>query len=342
MAESSNITNGRLNLYPDISVPKTADYVPPVETEQANDDKYIPSYNLESEATSGTCHLVSTPCSTQDTLDSTNYSKDTSCSNNSTTDENKKENNTNQERRRNNRLQSGAGNDKYNNAFRFPGGHGKANAERPKPQPCDHKNSTSSGYTGNSSSDHAPRDHGAGGQSNERFRQGKDRIQRETEDYLFFWRKDSPFSQWHPAEFTLDGLTFNCAEQYMMYNKAKFSKNEAKLDEVIMSTKDPGEQKSLGRSIHGLDYEAWEAKREEVVKKGNMAKFSQNEKLKTELLSTYPKLLVEASPTDQVWGIGLAADNPDILKVENWRGLNLLGKIITEVRDELLKESGFL
>ncbi|CAG2247034.1 K09935 [Mytilus edulis] len=250
--------------------------------------------NLES-GTGGTWNSQPIPFSTPDTLD---YTNDTPSSNNSIKDDNKRENNTNQERRRNIRLQSGAGGDKYHNAHRFPGGHNKANAERPKPQPCDKPcDNINSGSTGNSSSDYKSRDHGAGGQSSEHARQGRDRIQKETENYLFFWRKESPFSQWHPAKFTIDGLTFNCAEQYMMYNKAKFSKNEAKLD-----------------------------------------KFSQNEKLREELVNTYPKLLVEASPHDQVWGIGLAADDPKIFDVNNWRGFNLLGKIITDVRDELLKD----
>lgn len=338
MAESSDIYNGQSNLYPDISNlsgPANADYVPAVEAEQANNDKYIPHYSFKSE-TGGTWNLPSTPFSTPNTLD---YTNDTSSSTNSTKDDNKRENNTNQDRRRNIRLQSGAGGDKYHNAHRFPGGHSKANAERPKPQPCDKPcDNINSGSTGNSSSDYKSRDHGAGGQSSEHARQGRDRIQKETENYLFFWRKESPFSQWHPAKFTIDGLTFNCAEQYMMYNKAKFSKNEAKLDKVILSLDDPSDMKSYGRSICDLDYVAWEEKREEIVKKGNMAKFSQNEKLREELVNTYPKLLVEASPHDQVWGIGLAADDPKIFDVNNWRGFNLLGKIITDVRDELLKD----
>ncbi|XP_063414797.1 uncharacterized protein LOC134696776 [Mytilus trossulus] len=329
MAESSDINNGRSNLYPDISDALNADYVPAVEAELANNDKYIPSYSFNNE-TGETWNSQSTPFSIPDTMD---YTNDTPSSNNSTKDDNKRENNTNQERRRNIRLQSGAGSDKYQNASRFPGGHSKANAERPKPQPCDTINI---GSTGNCSPDYKSRDHAAGGQSSEHARQGRDRIQKETENYLFFWRKESPFSQWHPAKFTIDGLTFNCAEQYMMYNKAKFSKNEAELDAVILSLDDPGDMKSYGRSICDLDYVAWEEKREEIVKKGNMAKFSQNEKLREELVSTYPKLLVEASPHDQVWGIGLAADDPKIFDVNNWRGSNLLGKIITEVRDELL------
>lgn len=220
MAESSDIYNGRSNLYLDISNlsgPVNADYVPAVEAEQTNNDKYIPPYSFKSE-TGGTCNLPSTPFSTPDTLD---YTNDTSSSTNSTEDDNKRENNTNQDRRRSNRLQSGAGGDKYHNAHRFPGGHSKANAERPKPQPCDKPcDNINSGSTGNSSSDYKSRDHGAGGQSSEHARQGKDRIQKETENFVFFWRKESPFSQWHPAKFTIDGLTFNCAEQYMMYNKA--------------------------------------------------------------------------------------------------------------------------
>ena len=70
--------------------------------------------------------------------------------------------------------------------------------------------------------------------------------------------------------------------------------------------------------------------------------FSQNEHLKEKLFSTYPKKLVEASPHDQIWGIGLHADDPRALNESEWRGTNLLGRILTEVRDELLDETGFL
>jgi len=66
--------------------------------------------------------------------------------------------------------------------------------------------------------------------------------------------------------------------------------------------------------------------------RGNIAKFSQNEHLKQVLIGTGQRRLVEASPLDKIWGIGLATDHPDAYMIERWQGLNLLGDALEIVR----------
>ena len=91
--------------------------------------------------------------------------------------------------------------------------------------------------------------------------------------------------------------------------------------------------KKLGRRVKNFDERIWRRESKKIVKFGNEAKFFQNSKLKEGLLATYPKLLVEASPYDAIWGVGLSANHPDILDSKTWRGLNQLGTILTEIRD---------
>lgn len=165
-------------------------------------------------------------------------------------------------------------------------------------------------------------------------------IQKETDKFVLFWQKESPFSQWYPSVFTVDELTFNCAEQYMMYNKALLS-DDKELATKIMTEIDPEIQKDIGKQagqLPSFDRKLWESKCVEVVRQGNIAKFSQNQRLKTLLLSTNPKCLAEASPFDTKWGIGLAANHADACNVEKWKGQNLLGIVLMDVRDELLKD----
>lgn len=163
--------------------------------------------------------------------------------------------------------------------------------------------------------------------------------------FLLFWghnqRNESPdkscLSQWFDCRFTADGREYHTAEQYMMAHKAMLFGDNAVLEE-IMSADNPAVYKKLGRKIRGFDEEIWKQHRTEIVIEGNMAKFSQNEPLKQFLLSTAPKVLVEASPYDSIWGIGIAADMPDAQNPEKWRGSNLLGFCLMEVRDRLMSE----
>lgn len=141
------------------------------------------------------------------------------------------------------------------------------------------------------------------------------------------------FSQWYCNKFTVDGVVYNCAEQYMMAMKADyFGDNDTK--ERIMNTKDPSEQKSLGRQVSNFDKEAWDAVSRGFVYKANMAKFS-DPKLKKELLDTGDREIVEASPYDKIWGIGLSVNDPRAEHKKQWRGTNWLGEVLMKVRNDL-------
>ena len=105
--------------------------------------------------------------------------------------------------------------------------------------------------------------------------------------------------------------------------------------EQIMRSDDPKEIKALGRKVHGFKEEAWDEVKYPLILNGNYNKFVQNEQLRSFLLSTGDSILVEASPYDRVWGIGLAAEDPRAQDPQQWRGENLLGFALMEVRDEI-------
>jgi len=158
-------------------------------------------------------------------------------------------------------------------------------------------------------------------------------------DYTFFW--NGPLSQWEPAYFELDGVEYNCAEQYMMAEKARLFDDDQSLEE-IMDSDDPAAQKKLGRLVQGFEQDEWEEDEDNgyprcwnIVWRGTMAKFSQNPHLLQELLATGDTLCVEASPYDTVWGVGLKASDPHIQNPENWRGTNWLGETLTVARSFL-------
>jgi ribA/ribD-fused uncharacterized protein len=155
------------------------------------------------------------------------------------------------------------------------------------------------------------------------------------ETFTLFWH--GPFSQWHPSAFVVGGLRFTHAEQFMMYAKAMLFGDRETADRILTATT-PKEQKTLGRNVRGFDEAVWVLFREGVVFTGSYAKFSQNPELRETLLATRGTTLVEASPYDRVWGIGLAEDDPRAQDRAQWRGLNLLGEALTRVREILLWE----
>lgn len=155
------------------------------------------------------------------------------------------------------------------------------------------------------------------------------------DQYTFFWRAENPFSQWHYASFSADDVEFNCAEQYMMYHKALLFKDSATAREILEADH-PKTQKALGRKVVGFTDDLWKKHREDIVYQGNYHKFTQNPELKKILLATAGKTLVEASPYDRIWGIGLKEGDPRAMDPNQWRGMNLLGQILTRLRDDLL------
>ena len=153
------------------------------------------------------------------------------------------------------------------------------------------------------------------------------------EKFTFFW--DGPFSQWDPSPFGIQGQAYNCAEQWMMEQKAIFFKDED-ARRRIMSTLSPRDQKAIGRKVRGFDPEAWDAVSRCIVYHGNVAKFNQNPSHKKALLATAGTTIVEASPYDQIWGIGLAEGDPRAFNRKTWRGRNWLGEVLTALREDYL------
>jgi len=157
---------------------------------------------------------------------------------------------------------------------------------------------------------------------------------------VLFWRvfeEHGYLSNWGRSPFELQGHHFNCAEQYLMWSKADVM-GDVTSAQQILSTPDPKRQKALGRQVHPWDEGLWKQCREAVMLAATRAKFAQNSHLRQRLLETHPRRLAEASPLDKVWGIGLAPDNPLAQDPQNWKGENLLGQVLEQVRGELLEE----
>lgn len=154
------------------------------------------------------------------------------------------------------------------------------------------------------------------------------------EQFTFFW--SGPFSNWHPSKFEVDGVKYNCSEQFMMAEKARLFNDQDTLAKILASS-NPKDQKACGRLVQKFNKDKWEAVARDVVYKGCLAKFSQNPDLKEALLATVGTSMVEASPYDRIWGIGLAKDDPRAKDRSKWRGTNWLGETLDRVREELLK-----
>ena len=184
-------------------------------------------------------------------------------------------------------------------------------------------------------------------------------------DELFpFWRKTDPggqFCNWYESDFTyrgkddlppnlssylihadypavlemMKGFKFNCVEQFMMTSKASLF-GDLETFELIMNEPDPSAQKKLGRRVKNFNQDVWDTHCTEIVTIGCWLKFSQNAQLRNFIVSTYPSILVEGSPFDTIWGVGLRYNDPRILDVDKWEGKNLLGECLMEVRKELL------
>lgn len=141
-------------------------------------------------------------------------------------------------------------------------------------------------------------------------------------------------SQWCFSPMVIDGQRFTCAEQWMMFSKARYF-GDIKAEQAIMATNDPEKQKAIGRTICDFDADVWDMVSFDIVFKGNLAKYSQNSNFKAFLLATNPHELAEASPTDCIWGIGLSEDDPKAQYPVYWRGENRLGKVLMQVRREI-------
>ena len=152
---------------------------------------------------------------------------------------------------------------------------------------------------------------------------------------LFFY--GGPLSQWAHSPFQIE-LHYSTAEQYMMAMKAIHFGDVVAYNRINNSSS-PREQKAIGRTVKNFNVEEWNKVSRSHVFRGNVAKFQQNPRLRDYILSTGERELVEASPTDVIWGIGLAEHDPLIYDRTNWRGTNWLGEVLMQVRTFLRKGS---
>lgn len=161
-------------------------------------------------------------------------------------------------------------------------------------------------------------------------------------DFIYFWKPEESFNsvtkaclcQWYPSRFEVDGEYYNCAEQFMMAQKASIMGDE-ETHKRIMEESAPDIIKKLGRVVKNFDKYKWDSVSYDVVVKGNIAKFSQNMNLLGYLLSTDNKILAEASPYDKVWGIGMIESEALKSCPHKWKGENKLGFALMKVRDIL-------
>lgn len=159
-------------------------------------------------------------------------------------------------------------------------------------------------------------------------------------EYVFFWKADATqnnqfcLSQWHTSLFEVDIDDYCCTEQYMMAEKARLFEDD-EICEKILKSKNPAEMQILGKKVKNFKQDIWVKVKYSIVLNGNYFKFTQNKEIRDYLLSTGNKILVEASPKDKIWGIGLDENHPDANKPIAWRGKNLLGFALMELRDEL-------
>ena len=153
-----------------------------------------------------------------------------------------------------------------------------------------------------------------------------------SEKFTFFYGGWA--SQWAACKILIDGVIYNCAEQYMMAMKAKLFNDAAALD-IIMGTDNPKVQKAAGRTVQGFNQTIWEQNAKLYVYRANYAKFTQNKDAQQWLMATNGTTLVEASPWDKIWGIGLDANDPKAQDRATWQGTNWLGEIVTQVREDI-------
>lgn len=121
----------------------------------------------------------------------------------------------------------------------------------------------------------------------------------------------------------------------MMYQKALLFSDE-EIAKKILKAENPGKAKSLGRKVRNYVDDLWVSERFEIVVQGNMLKFSSSSELLQYLTNTAPRVLVESSPQDRIWGIGMDKAQAKLTDPAGWNGQNLLGFALMESRSRLL------
>jgi ribA/ribD-fused uncharacterized protein len=168
---------------------------------------------------------------------------------------------------------------------------------------------------------------------------------KEKEDKVFVPFFHGVFSQWYKSPFVIDLCFYNCAEQWMMAEKARLFGDVATLNK-IMASSSPKEQKTLGRAVNGFKEEVWLPKARTIVYRGNFAKFTQNPSLLAILLDPLGSgttgaigkyVFVETNPHDALWGVAMDVKDPDVMNPKLWKGKNWLGQVLTDVREDIIR-----
>lgn len=160
---------------------------------------------------------------------------------------------------------------------------------------------------------------------------------RQTDQFVFFYGSKDHFSNFYKTNFVVNGITFSCGEQYIMYSKAcLFNDNE--MAEVILKEHLPSKMKAWGRKVKSYDDATWCAQREDITYTGLLEKYKQNQMLCNLLMETGEREIVEASPRDRIWGIGMGENNVNVEDKTMWKGRNILGSILMRVRNQIKQE----
>lgn len=164
-----------------------------------------------------------------------------------------------------------------------------------------------------------------------------------TDDAVVFYKPSSPFSAWYISKFYIDGQPFNTVEQYMSYEKARYF-GDTEIANKVLQSNDPKEQKYLGRKVKlksDEDKQRWQRICEWIAYDANLAKFSQNHRLKKTIQKTGNLRMIYASSFDEIWGNGLEPEtnngslNEENLDSNNWKGVNLMGSVLEAVRNDI-------
>lgn len=156
-----------------------------------------------------------------------------------------------------------------------------------------------------------------------------------SEHYTAFYSRHCPCSNFHPSKFTLDGIEYEHNEQYYQHQKSIVN-GDTKRASAVLKASDPYDCYKIGSEVVVKDRE-WENKSLEIMERGCLAKFTQNKDLAKFLLSTGNTVLLEASPVDKFFGIGMSLNNPELFQPEKWPdgATNWLGKILSKTRAAL-------
>jgi ribA/ribD-fused uncharacterized protein len=191
----------------------------------------------------------------------------------------------------------------------------------------------------------------------------------ELPDFITFWRprdQNAVYGQWYLSDFVLNdnaldmlpqemkelnifisrpdiinnlmNITCNCAEQFMMLGKALLFKDNI-VAKLIVKERNPMKHKSLGRKVKKFNDDLWNEFADDIVILGNYLKFTQDEQANDLILESADAVLIEGSPMDRIWGVGLKFDDPKILDETQWKGQNKLGECLMKVRTIIFNNS---